>query len=415
MVVAAIALSAVMTAIPALTAHAQAPQRISYQGVLTNDQGVPLDGSYNLTFKLYVENPLFGAASWTETQNAVVVTAGFFAVELGKVNPITLPMTVPYFLGISVNGGTELAPRTPLTSAPYALGLQIPFGTTVSTTGSALFIRNNGTGAAMEAVGLIKVGASSSVSGTLNLYQQGAANPVVEIGTEAPHGGRIRAFDESGNMFGTLEPDIDGSGGEFEVRRGVGQVGFQVDGNWAGTGQPLVKIEGSSRSVTFNMNSSGNGSVQLPADAVSASETLDEPGVANVRSTSTTTTGVNATLNLLTRSITVPAAGYIVATASAQIMPGATFGSILWLSVSDQSVTPGDVEFATNGPNAGYTSVASAQAVFQVSAGVHTLYLVGRTLTSGWDVGPRHLTLMYFPTAYGTTQTGNMAPASNAP
>jgi hypothetical protein len=152
MVVAAIALSAVMTAIPALTAHAQAPQRISYQGVLTNDQGVPLDGSYNLTFKLYVENPLFGAASWTETQNAVVVTAGFFAVELGKVNPITLPMTVPYFLGISVNGGTELAPRTPLTSAPYALGLQIPFGTTVSTTGSALFIRNNGTGAAMEAV-----------------------------------------------------------------------------------------------------------------------------------------------------------------------------------------------------------------------------------------------------------------------
>jgi hypothetical protein len=98
----------------------QIPQTISYQGVLTdaNGKNVP-DGDYNLTFKLYdVETD--GIPLWSE-EKSVEVKKGIFNVILGSVNPLTLPFDKQYWLGIAVEGGSELTPRIKLTSSAYSL------------------------------------------------------------------------------------------------------------------------------------------------------------------------------------------------------------------------------------------------------------------------------------------------------
>ncbi len=106
--------------IAAPLAWGQIPQTIAYQGVLTDASGtVVADGNYSLTFKLY-EAASGGSVIWTETQT-VAVSNGVFAAILGSVTPLTPAFDKQYWLGISVGGGSELSPRTQLTSAAYSL------------------------------------------------------------------------------------------------------------------------------------------------------------------------------------------------------------------------------------------------------------------------------------------------------
>ncbi len=98
----------------------QIPQTISYQGVLTDVKGKPVaDGTYNLTFKLYL-TATGSELVWSEKQT-LTLTSGIFNAILGKVTPLNLPFNVPYWLGITVDPGDELAPRIELTAAAYSL------------------------------------------------------------------------------------------------------------------------------------------------------------------------------------------------------------------------------------------------------------------------------------------------------
>src|SRR5262245_3177230 len=103
----------------ALPAVAQIPMTMSYQGVLTdNAGGIPPDGSHSFTFTIY-DNAVGGTTLWTETQSRPVTRGGFDAL-LGSVNPLTIAFDKPYYLGIQVDGGAELTPRTPLATSPYS-------------------------------------------------------------------------------------------------------------------------------------------------------------------------------------------------------------------------------------------------------------------------------------------------------
>lgn len=98
----------------------QIPQTMSYQGVLTDNSGtlVP-DGDYSMEFNLFnVETA--GSTLWTETQT-VTITDGIFNVILGNINPLTLPFDESYWLGITIDSGSELVPRIELTSSAYSL------------------------------------------------------------------------------------------------------------------------------------------------------------------------------------------------------------------------------------------------------------------------------------------------------
>lgn len=105
------------TTVPLL---AQAPQTISYQGVLKNSDGSSHeDGAVELSFEIF-DTESGGAALWSETQ-AVSVVDGVFNVILGKIQPLALNFDKPYWLAVAVADGSEMSPRMELTAAPYSL------------------------------------------------------------------------------------------------------------------------------------------------------------------------------------------------------------------------------------------------------------------------------------------------------
>ena len=107
-------------------AVAQVPRAINYQGVLTNAAGIPLTSppAVAMTFALF-NVASGGAALWKESQS-VSVTNGVFDVTLGAGTLVggvqlgNLAFDVPYFLE-GAAGGETLAPRSALSSSPYAI------------------------------------------------------------------------------------------------------------------------------------------------------------------------------------------------------------------------------------------------------------------------------------------------------
>src|SRR3990167_2314498 len=104
----------------AIPAYANAPRLISFQGQLTDTNGVRLQGNYSMTFRMY-NVPSGGSSLWTEAQSSVSITSGVFDVELGSVTPLTLAFDTQYWLGVSIAGNAEMTPRRKLLASPYAL------------------------------------------------------------------------------------------------------------------------------------------------------------------------------------------------------------------------------------------------------------------------------------------------------
>ncbi len=112
----AIAALLVLVSSPSLAAI---PETMSYEGVLLDAEGVPVeDGDYDITFRVY-DVDVGGSALWTETQS-VPVAGGVFDVILGTVAPLSLPFDEAYWLGVAIGADAELTPRHELAAAPYA-------------------------------------------------------------------------------------------------------------------------------------------------------------------------------------------------------------------------------------------------------------------------------------------------------
>jgi len=98
--------------------HTAIPQKINYQGYLTNTAGVPVNETVQMRFSIY-DVSSGGSALWTETQNIPVIN-GIYNVALGDVTPIPLPFDVQYYLAIKVGSDPEMTPRKAMTSVGYA-------------------------------------------------------------------------------------------------------------------------------------------------------------------------------------------------------------------------------------------------------------------------------------------------------
>jgi hypothetical protein len=110
-------------ALMAAASQLQAQATLSVQGTIQRSFGGAVDdGKYALTFKLYTAET-GGTPVWSETQDNIEVIGGVYSALLGEANPLTAGFNEVYYLGIAVDGGAELIPRTRLTSAPYALSL----------------------------------------------------------------------------------------------------------------------------------------------------------------------------------------------------------------------------------------------------------------------------------------------------
>lgn len=107
------------------------PSRMPYQGVLRDSEGNLVSGTRDLTLTVYSYSLLPLPGRWTEvyseTQHDVAVTNGLFNVLVGQVNPLDADIFDGIWfaggsleLGVKVDGGTELRPRTKLLPVPYA-------------------------------------------------------------------------------------------------------------------------------------------------------------------------------------------------------------------------------------------------------------------------------------------------------
>jgi hypothetical protein len=150
--------------------------RMSYQGRLTDAVGNPINGTRNMTFKLYYAES-GGSAAWQETQNNVQVTNGLFNVALGSVTPLDEAIFhIPLWLEVIVDG--ETLPRQALYGAPYAFSL-VPgavvkgYVNTTETYSSTLTVANFGTG---QGLAVISVGGPA-------IYAQGSGAALLANGT----------------------------------------------------------------------------------------------------------------------------------------------------------------------------------------------------------------------------------------
>jgi hypothetical protein len=103
------------------------PHQINYQGMLTDNDGNPLTGNFDILFKIY-NHPSAGTKQWEETQTGVWVNEGLFNVILGSVDPIDLDFyeTDEYWLDITVGGvgGEHMPQRLKFTSVAFAYRAQ---------------------------------------------------------------------------------------------------------------------------------------------------------------------------------------------------------------------------------------------------------------------------------------------------
>ncbi len=93
---------------------------ISYQGTLTDPDGIPVSTAVTMEFHLY-DAASGGAVKWGPETQSVTVTDGLFNVLLGSVTAIVpANLTGDLWLDIKVNG-EQLTPRERLTTVPYAV------------------------------------------------------------------------------------------------------------------------------------------------------------------------------------------------------------------------------------------------------------------------------------------------------
>lgn len=256
--------------------------------------------------------------------------------------------------------------------------------------------------------GDVKIGTGTQ-DGSLEIYRSSVVNPMIRAYTTSL-GGDFEVYDELGNTTAALDHDANGEGGYFYVKRDPSFTAFRVDGNYNGTGDPVISMYGSSSSMAFNPGTIGNASVQLPINSISSAETENEAGVASYAE-GVSGVALGATIGIIaSRSIATPAAGcvMVVATCQTEIYHiNGTFSSAD-LGVSDESgAFPSNQDVwlrLNNGLPSGYYDLPiTCHGLFQESvSGMHTYYLLGRLNTGDINIYDVQLTCIYIPTAYGT-------------
>jgi len=104
-------------------AEAATPLTVLYQGRLTDGVGTAIPGPVTLTVALYA-TAAAGSPLWTETHpNVPLTTEGIYSILLGSLTPFPVnAWTDPdRWIGTTVNGGDELAPRLRVASVPFAI------------------------------------------------------------------------------------------------------------------------------------------------------------------------------------------------------------------------------------------------------------------------------------------------------
>lgn len=197
----------------------------TYQGRLTDDDGAPLDGTYEMRFLLYYD-PVGGDDQYDSGPMNVAVDGGLFIVDLDA--PQSVFDGEELWLEIHVEG-EFLSPRQGIKPAPYALGLRPGAVVRNAATGTALRLES-------QDVALYGTGQNFGVYG----LNEGSANGSGYGGYFTSTTG-IGIFGGSSAVPSTTNPYVPGVHGHSERGAGVygtsdSFFGYGVFGEQPGTG-----------------------------------------------------------------------------------------------------------------------------------------------------------------------------------
>ncbi len=417
--------------IAASSAHAQfIDDSFTYQGSLM-DNGVPANGLYDIDFFVYDSEvggnivpggflPLFD----------VEVVDGLFSVEVDfGTSGSVFDSFEPRYLELHVSeagqpGTTILAPRQKFVPAPLAnFALRSGYANLSGTSLQAAY--SNGIGRIVM----------DSDSGPIQLQGSGSLDPTLELinsigftrGTlgysALSDGGFLNLVGPQGFRFARIEADFSTGGGGFLslTRNNTNLEGIVLDGNAGGTGNARVSIFGSVNSIWLDTSASADSSVILPSDAISALETLNEPGVAEtILSGGLPLTQDNATIDTLSSvTIQAPSDGYVLVIASAEltISHQLNTSSSVNLGVSTTTLAfPTNLDHETRIdsiiPSGSFDYTVSTHAIFPASEGPNTYYFLGdlnNPAPTAATIFDQQLSAVFIPTAYGFANFESMS------
>jgi len=350
-----------------LQAQSSVPNLLSFQGRLSNAGGPAADGPHDFTFQIY-DSLAGGTSRWSEGPVALTTSGGLFTHQLGSV--VSLPQTLfqdydQLYLEIEADGEIQ-SPRIRLITTPYtrvANSLEVR-----NTTNDTVVIR--------------------TLPGSSQLSTYGSDGKE-QIRLWGPSWGEILLHDEDATNDQTVD----------------------LSANVVSGGALILGDDNGAARIDLLAGLTGDGSVTLPGDAINALETKDEAGVASdAVNRSIIFLNLDGTIQTLqSRSITAPAAGYVLAIATVDALSTHTNGATSWANfgVSNAAgVFPLNQDFQFSVPataaSGSYARPVTVHGLFSVGAGLSTFYFLGREGGGNYSVGDGQLTLIYFPTAYGT-------------
>jgi len=251
--------SAVWAGPASAAAPTAVPSFLVEQGRLFDTSGNPLAGTASVLFAIYTA-PTGGTIVWSETQS-LTLDAGYFSARLGDVQPI-VPATVftgtELYLGITVNGDTELSPRQTIDSTPYAFVANNAIGditpNSVTVNGSLLINADGGW-----------VGPTSGLAGPTGptgpagmAGMQGPAGPTGATGPTGPTGS-VGADGPRGATGAT------GGAGATGARGATGATG--PTGSTGATGSHLTSVA----SVCTQSTAAASGTIPVYVSTTSGS------------------------------------------------------------------------------------------------------------------------------------------------
>ncbi len=375
-------------------ASGQAPATMSYQGLLTTAGGTPVPtGLYKLQFDLFTDST-GGSSFWTEVDSGISVQRGSFSVVLGAVSALPDSFHRPLYLQVTGISGPGIGspetfnPRSPLTSAPYAMGLRAPI--TAASNAPVLGGINTGYGTGILGNSYTPFSTLGGVTG------QGFAN----------EGNGVFGMEFNGNAAWAVGGWSDsgvGVAGTVSNQNGIGIAGYNTPNGLAVYSYGRLRVDATG----------DDSAVILPPNSISSYEILDEPGISQgIAKLAGVVVGINplSLTDIDSTTITTPSAGYVVVEASAQaaLSSGTSNFDVCQIDDVPRNSSDGNYNYNvgfTNGPTGVVYLPTTMRRTFYVSAGTYTYYFESYNSGGGSYMWNPVITASYFPTAYGTVSS----------
>ena len=426
-------------------APAEVPRSVSYSGLLTDTAGAPVaDGAHLVKFTIY-DAETGGNVIWDAGFQMVNTINGLFSYQLGSQVPFPANIFADSarYLGVTYSTDPEMTPRVRLTSQAYAFhSLKADtagFASSAAVADDAALLNGNpgsfynswsnltgvppGFADNVDDVGLGDITSVNTGIGLLGGAEIGAVTLQADttflqarVTGTAPAGSAITGINSDGSVSAAPFGDITG------VTPGSGLSGGGGSGN--------VILEVASDGITADHIATGAvGTSEIADFSVFDIDIADEPGVSHafmpgnnipLVGWASSNTGDDVYIG---QTINCPTSGFVVAFATGywklSHTQGVTeFGRLTLGETGDNTQVDFDnsafIEIPSGAASGDYQSTWAITKVTAVSSGNYTVYLRGACTATGTVILERpHLTLMFFPTAYGSV--ANSAPPSAPP